>query len=222
MTDSPHRTDELFERWLAGDADADAERELERAAATDPRLAAELEDFRDLIGRVAALPSEVRPERDLWRAIALRTGVRPAPVRHRVVRPLALAATAILALAVGLLIGRAVPDEPLPREQTAVAAPVALFTPSPLERTAYAATDRELTALVVELRRAIEARQRDLPPATRAILFSNLETIERAIADIEAAMRDRPADPALARTYIDYRQRQVDLLRRANVLASRL
>ena len=87
---------------------------------------------------------------------------------------------------------------------------------------AYAETDRELAALGAELRRTIEAQQERLPPATRQIVFDNLATIERALAEIEAALAGAPGDVELARTYIEYRQREIAVLRRANAMAARL
>ena len=87
---------------------------------------------------------------------------------------------------------------------------------------AYAETDRQLAALGAELRRTIEARQERLPPATRQIVFDNLATIERALAEIETALAGSPGDVELARTYIEYRQREISVLRRANAMAARL
>ena len=87
---------------------------------------------------------------------------------------------------------------------------------------AYAETDRQLAALRVELRLAIEAQQHRLPPETRALVFDNLETIERALAEIEAALLAAPGDGDLARTYIAYRQREIAVLRQANAMAARL
>jgi hypothetical protein len=87
---------------------------------------------------------------------------------------------------------------------------------------AYAETDRQLAALGAELRRTIEERQERLPPATRRIVFDNLATIERALAEIEVALAGAPGDVELARTYIEYRQREITVLRRANAMAARL
>jgi hypothetical protein len=89
-------------------------------------------------------------------------------------------------------------------------------------RSAYAETDQALAAIRDDLRRSIEARQDKLPPGTRALVFANLRTIDRAIAEIAAALRQRPADPELARTYIAYRKNQIELLRQANRMAARL
>ena len=96
------------------------------------------------------------------------------------------------------------------------------FPADSVARTAYAATGRELDFVRDELRRAIVERRDSLPPETRRLVFDSLETIERAIGEIEAALAAAPTDPELARTYVSYRQREIDLLRHANRLASRL
>ena len=87
---------------------------------------------------------------------------------------------------------------------------------------AYAEIDRTLGEIRRDLERSIAARQDKLPPETRALVFENLRTIDRAIAEIEAALGGAPGNAELTRTYIDYRERQINLLRQANQLASRL
>ena len=215
MTDHDARHRKLLSRWLAGDASAAEERELDAAAAADPTLAAELTAHRRVLAAVRSLPAARAPERDLWPEIAARLA---PPRRSR--WPLALAAGLAL-VAVGLaLAGRrlAAPD---PRF-AAVEAWRPAAAPAGARLAAYAETADELSAIGAELRRAIEARRDALPPETRRLVFDNLATIERALADIEAALAERPADAALARTYIAYREREIALLRQANRLAARL
>jgi hypothetical protein len=53
-------------------------------------------------------------------------------------------------------------------------------------------------------------------------VFENLATIDRALTEIEAALAAAPGDGELARTYIEYRQREIAVLRRANAMAARL
>ena len=104
-------------------------------------------------------------------------------------------------------------------------APRVVETPPPSSApalAAYAESERALGAIRDELRREAEARAAGLPPETRAVVFDNLATIDRAIAEIEAALAERPDDPELARTYIAYRQHEIELLRRVNRAASRL
>lgn len=129
----------------------------------------------------------------------------------------ALAALLAVAVGAGLLL----------REQPAgvEAPPPVVASPAPrppVGLAAYAKTDRQLDAIRDELWRSIEARQGKLPPQTRAVVFANLRTIERAIAEIEAALASAPADEQLSRTYIAYRERQIAVLRQANQLAARL
>jgi hypothetical protein len=116
------------------------------------------------------------------------------------------------------------PRAPAAHRRPPAAAPPPLAAPSSAgpALAAYAETDRQLAVLRIELRRTIEAQQDRLPPATRDIVFENLATIDRALTEIEAALAAAPGDGELARTYIEYRQREIAVLRRANAMAARL
>jgi hypothetical protein len=228
MTTGPDRSKELLARWLEGDATSDEVAALEAAAAADAALAAELEAHREIVARLRALPRELPPARDLFPGIARRTYGAGARRRRgaALFRPLpksalrlALAASLLAALAVGWGLRARVTQAPVVVE---VAAPRATPPAASVARTAYAATGRELDAIRDELRRSIEARRDSLPPETRRLVFDNLATIERAIGEIEAALAAAPSDAVLARAYVAYRERQIDLLRQANRLAARL
>jgi hypothetical protein len=174
----------------------------------------------EIRARIAALPAEIAPPRDLWPAIAARTVAHRAPARRfPVLVAAALGAAAGLVLTILLLrsprFAPETPGESLLAGGAPPAAPAVALA-------AYAETGRELDAVRDELRRAIDARSEALPPETRELVFESLATIERAIADIEAALARQPADPALARAYVDYRAREIALLRQANRLAARL
>lgn len=211
MNDSENRHDALLHRWLAGDATSEEERELDRAALTAPALAAEIAAHRRALAELRALPTALAPERDLWPDIARR--LRRPRRRPRFAFVAGLAAAA--ALVVAVRVADAPRPAPAARETAAPAAPA-------VELAAYAETGRALAAIRDELRQAIEARRDALPPETRRLVFANLATIDRAIADIEAALSRLPADRELARTYIAYREREIALLRQANRLAARL
>ena len=96
------------------------------------------------------------------------------------------------------------------------------IVPAAIERTVYSASEATLDGVRRQLESEIEARKDRLPPETRALVFENLRTIDRALAEIEAALAASPGDADLARTAMSYRQRQIDLLRQANRVASRL
>jgi hypothetical protein len=245
----PRPSDAALDDLLAGDLapGSDAERDLlATASADDGALRDELAAHRALREQVRALPRELAPGRDLWPEIASRVGA--ADVEHggaagafwertvSVPRWAALAALLAVAVGVGLLVGyeRAFSDmapvavsSPVPPSGVAPAAngrtdPVLAASGAGRALAAYAETDRELATIREELWRSIEARQAKLPPETRAVVFENLRTIERAIDEIEAALAATPADQELARTYIAYRERQIAVLRQANELAARL
>jgi hypothetical protein len=109
---------------------------------------------------------------------------------------------------------------PAPEAAVATAPPAAAERPAALA--VYAATEQTLDRIREEVRGEIERRGAGLPSDVRTLLDENLATIERAIAEIEAALAREPDNQELARTYIDYRQRQIDLLRRVNRAASRV
>jgi hypothetical protein len=171
----------------------------------------------ELEAALAALPRSVEPGRDLWPGVARRLAPERRP--RRAVWMERLAAGILLAIAAGLWVRLATPR---PEPPPAAPAPA---PPSPVVLSAYAETDRALLSVRDELRRVVEEQAKALAPETRRLVFENLETIERAMAEIEAAMAKEPAGPErenLGRTYISYRQRQVDLLRQVNRAAARL
>ena len=217
MSENKTEHDRL-EAWLRGELSAAEERAFLAAAEEDPELRSEVADYRHLSEGLRALPPEVQPERDLWPALERRAsrsrgaGTRWGPAS------LAMAASLLAILGVALLRRAETPAVPPP----APSQPAPAIAVSAVAGSAFAETDMALTAIRQELRREIESRQGQLPPATRQVVFDNLETIERAIAEIEAALALRPANAELARTYIDYRQRQIALLRQINLTAARL
>jgi hypothetical protein len=229
MTSTRDDLQRRFTLWLEGGLRPEDESgffaDLARPDA-DPALAAEVEGYRRMLAGVRALPAAIEPERDLWPGIARRT--RAAPPRRLGAR-LALAAALVAAVGAGWLWRGVVLPPPTPVAEGAarrpaepeLTAPVLVAT-GVVGRSAYAETDQALAAIRDDLRRSIEARQDKLPPGTRALVFANLRTIDRAIAEIAAALRQRPADPELARTYIAYRKNQIELLRQANRMAARL
>ncbi len=161
------------------------------------------------------VPRDLEPERDLWPGIAARVRARRRSARWRLV-----ALAAVLVLAVGALLWRGPAAEEMPVQ--ASTKPIATKPAATVGLAAYAETDRTLAAIRDELQRSIEARQDRLPPETRALVFENLRTIDRAIAEIERALDTAPGNSELTRTYNEYRQRQIGLPRQPNQLATRL
>jgi hypothetical protein len=217
-----------MDAWLAGDLtpDSETERVLLAASTDTPSLSDELAAHREIRARVRSLEAEVSPERDLWPGIAARigaphgTGTASGHSFWR--RPVSVPRWAAVAALLAAIVGTGVLLREQRAEDAARLVVAATPAPSPVMLDAYAKTNRQLDAVRDELWRSIEASQGKLPPQTRAVVFENLRTIERALDEIEAALAESPADAELARTYIAYRERQIALLRQANQLAARL
>jgi hypothetical protein len=206
--------------WLRGELTPDEEAAWLASSAADPALASEVAAHRRTIESLRELPREIEPGRDLYPGIAARL----TPARRRAGWTVALAAALMLAAGLALLVR-------LQRSPTSGAGQTvpAIQTQAPrlpgdtaIARSAYRDTDRALADIRRELRRTIDARQDELPPETRQLVFENLRVIDQAIADIEEALAAQPGDDQLARTYIAYREREIDLLRQVNRMAAKL
>jgi hypothetical protein len=182
-----------------------------------------LEEFDPLREETMRLPRGIQPERDLWPGVEARIralGDVPAtgPASGKVIRGdfargarVMLAAAAVVVvfvvgLATGLLRrdgGRSVADAP-------AGAPVAV-TPFDAIDAGHASESRDVLEAL--------ARVEDLDPATVELIRRNLEIIETAIAEIQAALADDPGNPGLNRLLTSEYQRRGDVLRRAARLA---
>jgi hypothetical protein len=180
---------------------------------------ADLEAARALAVPLAGLPRSIEPPRDLWPAIAARTGNQVAPgstplTRHR---PL-LAIAAALALVAGssavtmLVMRDSGPERgPLTAAPAAPAAPAGSAAPARFEAR-YVAETRELADLL--------ERQRDLlAPETVAALERNLAIIDSAIADSRAALAADPSNGELELLLRAGYEQKVALLQQATRLA---
>lgn len=185
---------------------------------TDPRIP-EL-DAR-LRERLAALPDEVPPARDLWPEIAAgldaqRVRTLPGDAAGGTDRgasawPLLRRAAVVLLLVGGTAVvtwnlrGRTGPE-------------VVVVETVPLRAAADGLVSYERSA--DELARALEQRRAKLDPATVEAIERSLRTIDSALVEARAALERDPSS-AQVRAYVEaaYRQK-IDFLRRANDVAS--
>jgi hypothetical protein len=162
--------------------------------------------LRALLAQAAALAPEVAPPVDLWPHIErrIRTRESGAWLRH-------LAAAACLALAVaGALTARrpGTTGGPEPAGGPATLQPAALEAADveQVERD----YERAASALLVQLR----TRQGSMPPETVAQVEDSLRTIDAALVQIRAALRQQPAEPALHLMLAATHRKKVEVLRR--------
>ncbi len=164
-----------------------------------------------LLAQAATLPREIQPERDLWPGIAARlerTGNRRWQPRW----PMALAAGLAIATVSALLTGGLLqepdgaPGPMLAGEPAAAIVPVRYGPNSGLGPDQLQARD--------ELLRQFEARLAELGPETRATVLRNLEIIQRAADEIDAALAEDPGSGLLTGLLLNAFQQELDLYSR--------
>lgn len=168
-----------------------------------------------LLAEAAALPKELEPARDLWPGIAERIRARGGVLRFPGRRAwlgtrgwslaAAAAVLAVVSSAVTTMVvrqGEPVATAPAP----GVLRPVAGGTDGLLE------AEREYARATATLLQAVAERRGRLSPATRESVERNLLTIDRALAEIRDALRERPEDGALTQLLTSTHRRKLEML----------
>jgi predicted anti-sigma-YlaC factor YlaD len=176
--------------------------------------------LRAVLAHAAALPREVSPARDLWPEIADRITRRPRLLRlpwALVPAPLAVAAAILIAVVAGAVLARRPPPPPL------ASAPVTAQPASLGGDPAHLFdAERQYDKATTELLAALNARRETLSPATITMVEQNLRTIDQALAEIRAALRQDPASPELNHLLTSTHQKKLDVLQQVVRLGSRL
>ena len=146
-------------------------------------------ETRDLLAAAASLPLELPPARDLWPELAQK--LRPAPPVPRW-RFAALAAAALLLAGIssGLTAWWLQP------------------APDPWRQ--------DLSQATATLAATLDARRGELDPETVRVIEENLQIIDSAIAEIEAALAQNPDDPRLEAALLAAWNQRLRLLVDAN------
>jgi len=153
-----------------------------------------------LLAKAAELPKDVAPTHDLWPGIAARLGEAETPAARPFRWPLALAAGVLVASVSALLTWSLVraPEGPVPSTQVAKTTPEPAPTDivpvkygpnSGLSAKDFGARD--------ELLRQFRGRFASLRPETRAAIAKNLEIMQTAADEIDAALAKDPASGML-------------------------
>lgn len=173
---------------------------------------------RPLDQRLRRLPPDLPPARDLWPSIEARLD-RPAratparPDRRRAWPLVALAAS--VAVAGVLVVNLLYQDAPRPPEVAQQAVPESPFGPAYELGGDYQAAR---AGLVIDL----ERRLATLDPEARAAVLENLETIRRAVAEINAALGDDPANVLLQNQLLATYQDELSVLANLQRVTGRL
>ena len=178
--------------------------------------------LRALLARVAEMPREMSPSRDLWPGIAERiAAVRsrpaaPAPRRIWSWSPALLAAAAAVVVALGGL-ARVWPPASGPATTTG-ALHEAAWTTDP----ALLAAEREYARATGQLMAALEARKATLPPETMAAVEKDLTTIDAALRQVRGALRQDPDNAQLSHMLASTHQKKLDVLQRVVRLSTQI
>jgi hypothetical protein len=161
------------------------------------------------IQRIDELGRDIPPGRDLWPAIAAAieadkaaSAAPPVDARRRAMwRPVAGLAASVALVAIGVLIGRGITTSP----GTPVAATTAPASEPALMPAAYR---QQRDALLVEVNTKLAA----MPQIEREKVAASLATLQRSIAEIEAALGRDPANALLQELFVSSCQEEMRAL----------
>ncbi len=190
-------------------------------------------DERQLLERLAGLPREIQPANDVWPAISARIAGRPAGSRRIPFAALAIAASAVLAVAVGLVLGPRWASGPTAAQPAvAVTAPASEAAAEPLLRTRKplwstretGATNQTLAASEAEYQAAFREfiglgeSQRNLSPATVQTIESSWAELQETERALQEALAANPDNRFLNQRMLELRARQLGFLKQLAAL----
>jgi hypothetical protein len=162
-----------------------------------------------LLAKAAGLPQDVAPPRDLWPAIAARIAEGGAGPRKPALRwPLALAA-GLLVASVSALLTWVLMREPVPVAPTAALPTETEVMPVRYGRNSglSAAELRARDGLLADFRATFAT----LKPETREAILKNLEIMQAAADEIDAALAEDPASGMLKNLLVGTYLRELQL-----------
>jgi hypothetical protein len=211
--------DERLDDWLDGALTPQVASEVEAHLIYCSLCQERERRLRQVLAHASALPRSLTPPRDLWPGIARRVGCQWS---WGAWGPVALAAAA--AVVVGLT--AALWNDSAPSQVRTVQIPassaetrlVADTVPDPV----LAAAERDYDAATNALLEALQQRGSRLQPEALAAVQTNLEVIDRALAEVRQALVRDPSNPELSRMLVATHRKKVDVLRRVVKLSTAL
>jgi anti-sigma factor RsiW len=209
---------ERLDDYLDGEL-AEAEfQEVELHLAGCARCREEERAARAVLALAAALPRQRQPPRDLWPGIADEIGRRrrftllsSVTGRPAVWWAAGLAAAAAVAVAVWV-VPRGADRGPAVAGPDPRVAVQRASTGTALEGLDQA--ERQYQRATAELMAALETRRAALSPETSAAIDENLRVIDRALAEVRAALERDPASPRLGRMLASTYEKKIETLQR--------
>ncbi len=213
--------------WLDGALTGDAAREVESHLAGCAACRERERELRQLLAHAAALPRSLAPSRDLWPGIAGRTSGGWSSWLGwgaRGFQPLALAAAAVVVLGVAALLFMRLAPERVRTVTMPAASPSAttFVAGGSASDPVLAQAEREYEEAAKALLEALQRHRGVLPAEDLARVESNLQVIDRALAEVREALVKDPKSPELNRMLVATHRKKVDVLRRVVRLSTAL
>ena len=180
----------LLDDYADGALDPATRSRVDDHLATCAACRAEVAALAAILAEARTLPLEIQPARDLWPGIAPRLAGRPA---RRM--PWLQLAAALALFAGGFAAAR--------------------LGQGPAEPSRLASLPEEYAVASTELSRRLAGESGGLAPETRRVVERNLEIIDQAIREAEAALTGDPANGALEQMLVARYEQRLELLRRA-------
>jgi anti-sigma factor RsiW len=220
-----HQVNAMLDDFVDGALSEDARRQVVRHLESCRECRTSDARMRALLAQVRALPREVQPPRDPWTDITRRImagKVVEADFAGRGRRwyllGAAAVAAAVLIAGIGIVTAVLVRGERASRLATAHRAGATAVTPASLGLEQAQAT---YAAARVQLLAAFEARKGALSPKTLEVVEKNVRIIDRAVAEMQAALARDPANREIPELLVAAYQQEIDLLQRVTSLPGR-
>jgi predicted anti-sigma-YlaC factor YlaD len=216
--------DERLDEWVDGTLKAAAAAEVEAHLAACALCQERERRMRQLLAHAAALPRSVAPPRDLWPVIAERLERQRPWWSAAGWSPIALAAAATVVVGLVAVLWNAQGPSRVRTVEIPAASPEATLVagaPSASDPV-LAAAERDYEAAANALLEALQQRRSRLEPGTLAEVETNLQVIDRALAEVRQALVQDPANPELGRMLVSTHRKKVEVLSRVVKLSTSL
>jgi hypothetical protein len=220
-----HELDERLDDWVDGALPAAAASDIEAHLLSCALCRGRERRLRHVLAHAAALPRSLTPPRDLWPGIAQRVArERSWSWATGGLRPWALAAAAAVVVGLGAVLWsgpslsrvRTV-QIPAPSPEAMLVAGTAIVSDPVL-----AAAERDYEAAANALLGALQQHRARLQPEALAAVETNLQVIDRALAEVRQALVHDPANPELSRMLVSTHRKKVEVLSRVVKLSTAL
>jgi hypothetical protein len=218
--------DDRLDGWVSGTLPEAESREMEAHLAACPGCREQERRHRLLLQHASALPRSVSPPQDLWPQIARRIERDRAWSWPRIGawQPM-LAAAAVVVVAVLAVFFRQ--PVPTPAHTVVIPSPAAgqdgQMHPAALQMDPGLGTiERDYQEAANALLAALQERKAQLEPETLASVERNLAVIDKALAEVHAALEKDPSNPELGRMLVSTYRKRVEVLRKMVKLSTAL